>query len=88
MYLVDTPKISVVKPNVPISTATVFPPQNVPCPLNPPDQNTSTDEIANKVMLDEILEDVAIFQLQLDDVLKLSMNTNKLKVKTIIVLHP
>lgn len=32
-------------------------------------------------MLNEVQEDVHIFQSQLDDVLKLSLNTSKLKVR-------
>lgn len=79
----DTPKISVVKPNVQsISTATASPPeQNVSIQSNLLDNNTSTDDTINQVMLNEVLEDIEMFESQLADVLKLSLNTSKLKVK-------
>lgn len=80
----DTPTISVVKPNVPeVYTETVSPIQNIPNQTNLPDKNTSTDEAVSQVMLNEVLEDVQIFQLQLEDILKLSLNTSKLKVRKI-----
>jgi len=83
LILVDTPTISVVKPNIPeVYTETVTPVQNTLNQTNP-DKNTSTDETVSQVMLKEVLEDVQIFQLQLDDILKLSLNTSKLKVRKI-----
>ncbi|XP_008183683.1 nuclear pore complex protein DDB_G0274915 isoform X1 [Acyrthosiphon pisum] len=76
----DTPTISVVKPNVSeVYTETVTPVQNTLNQTNP-DKNTSTDETISQVMLKELLEDVQIFQLQLEDILKLSLNTSKLKI--------
>ncbi|CAI6366283.1 unnamed protein product [Macrosiphum euphorbiae] len=78
--ILDTSTISVVKPNVPeVYTETVTPVQNTLNETNP-DKNTSTDETVSQVMLKEVLEDVQIFQLQLEDILKLSLNTSKLKI--------
>lgn len=77
----DTSKISVVKPVQPVSIATASPVQNVSIQSNLHDNNTSTDETLNQVMLNEVLEDVEMFESQLADVLKLSLNTSKLKVK-------
>lgn len=77
----DTPKISVVKPVQSVSIANASPVQNVSIQSNLHDNNTSTDETLNQVMLNEVLEDVEIFKSQLADVLKLSLNTSKLKVK-------
>lgn len=86
LILVDTPTISVVKPNVPdVYTENVTPVQNIPNQTNP-DKNTSTDETVSQVMLKEVFEDVQIFQLQLEDILKLSLNTSKLKVRKISYL--
>lgn len=83
----DTPTISVAKPNVPeVYTETVPPVQNIPNQTNLPDKNTSTDETVSQAMLKEVLEDVQIFQLQLEDTLKLSLNTSKLKVRKISCL--
>lgn len=82
----DIPTISVAKQNVPeVFTETVTPVKNIPNQTNP-DKNTSTDETVSQVMLKEVLEDVQIFQLQLEDVLKLSLNTSKLKVRKISCL--
>ncbi|XP_022170924.1 nuclear pore complex protein Nup214-like [Myzus persicae] len=79
--ILDTPTISVAKPNVPeVYTETVPPVQNIPNQTNLPDKNTSTDETVSQAMLKEVLEDVQIFQLQLEDTLKLSLNTSKLKI--------
>ncbi|XP_026811459.1 nuclear pore complex protein Nup214 isoform X2 [Rhopalosiphum maidis] len=76
-----TPTISVVKPNIPeVSTNTVAPVKNIPSQTNLPDKNTSIDETVSQVMLKEVFEDVQIFQLQLEDILKLSLNTSKLKI--------
>jgi len=87
LILVDTPTISVVKPNIPeVSTDTVAPVKNIPSQSNLPDKNTSIDETLNQVMLKEVFEDVQIFQLQLEDILKLSLNTSKLKVRIISYL--
>jgi len=84
---VDTPTISIVKPNIPeVSTETVPHVQNIPSQSNLPDKNTSTDETVSQVMLKEVLEDIQIFQLQLEDILKLSLNTSKLKVRKILYL--
>lgn len=72
-----------VKPNVPnVSTAIVSPVQNVPSPSKHLNVNSPADEEAvNQVMFDEVLKDVLVFQSQLEDVLKLSLNTSKLKVR-------
>ncbi|XP_025202732.1 nuclear pore complex protein Nup214-like isoform X1 [Melanaphis sacchari] len=79
--ILDTPTISVVKPNIPeVSTETVTPVQNISSQTNLPDNNTSTDETVSQEMLKEVLEDVQIFQLQLEDILKLSLNTSTLKI--------
>jgi len=87
LILVDTPTITVVKPNVPeVYTETVPPTQNISNQTSLPDKNTSTDETVRQVMLKEVMEDVKIFQLQLEDTLKLSLNTSKLKVRKISYL--
>ncbi|KAL5241348.1 hypothetical protein ACI65C_008758 [Semiaphis heraclei] len=79
--ILDTPTITVVKPNVPeVYTETVPPTQNISNQTSLPDKNTSTDETVSQVMLKEVLEDVEIFQLQLENILKLSLNTSKLKI--------
>ncbi|VVC28995.1 WD40/YVTN repeat-like-containing domain [Cinara cedri] len=78
--IVNSPKISVVKPNAAVSIATISPVQKVPSQSNLSDNNTSADEAANRVMLNEVFEDIQLFQLQLDNVLKLSSNTSKLKI--------
>lgn len=78
----NTPKISVVKPNHPnVSTATISPVQKSPSQSNLSVKNTSADEAAKQVMFNEVLEDFLGFQSQLDDILKLSLNTSKLKVR-------
>lgn len=78
----ETSKESVVKQNIPtVSTTTMSPTQIINNQSNIHDKNTSIDEVINQVVLNEVLEDVQIFQSQLDDVLKLSLNTNKLKVR-------
>lgn len=78
----NAPKISVVKPNHPnVSTATISPVQKSSSQSNLSDKNTSADEAAKQVMLNEVFEDVRVFQSQLDNVLKLSLNTSKLKVR-------
>lgn len=83
----DTSKISVVKPNIPeVSTTSVTPVQNIPSQSNLTDNHTSVDETVSQVMLKEVLEDVHIFQLQLEDVLKLSLNTSKLKVNVFNII--
>jgi len=80
---VDTPKVSVVKPNIPsVSIATISPMQNVTTQSNLPDKSTSIDEI----MLNGVLEDVNLFQSELKEVLKLSLETNKLKVKKVFYI--
>lgn len=77
--------MSVIKPNVPaVSTAIVSPVQNIASQSNFPDNNTTTaEETMNQIMLNEVLEDVQIFQLQLDDTLKLSTKTSTMKVRKI-----
>lgn len=85
--LVDTPTITVVKPNVSEVFTEIIPPtQNISNQTNLPDKNTSTDETVSQIMLKEVLEDVQIFQLQLEDILKLSLNSSKLKVRKISYL--
>lgn len=75
--------MSVIKPNVPaVSTAIVSPVQNIASQSNFPD-NTTAEETINQIMLNEVLEDVQIFQLQLEDTLKLSTKTSKMKVRKI-----
>jgi hypothetical protein len=69
-----------------VSTDTVAPVKNIPSQTNLPDKNTSIDETVSQVMLKEVFEDVQIFQLQLEDILKLSLNTSKLKVRIILYL--
>lgn len=84
----DTPKVSVVKPNIPVTaTDTVSPVKHVPIQSNLSETNKSADEAVNQVMLNEVLEDVKIFQTQLEDVLKLSLNTRKLKVRIVSINH-
>ncbi|KAE9534779.1 hypothetical protein AGLY_008071 [Aphis glycines] len=79
--ILGTPTISVVKPNIPeVSTETVAPVQNISSQTNLPDKNTSTDETVSQAMLKEVLEDVQIFQIELEETLKLSLNTSKLKI--------
>lgn len=77
--------MSVIKPNVPaVSTAIVSSVQNIASQSNFPDNNTTTaEETMNQIMLNEVLEDVQIFQLQLDDTLKLSTKTSTMKVRKI-----
>lgn len=78
-------KVSVIKPNIPVvSTTETSPIQNIHNQSTLSDKNTSTDEVINQVILNEVLEDVQIFQSELNDVLKLSLNTSKLKVRKII----
>lgn len=79
----DTPKVSLVKPNIPsVSIATISPMQNVPTQSNFPDKSTSIDEI----MLNGVLEDVNLFQSELKEVLKLSLETSKLKVRKLFYI--
>lgn len=76
--------MSVIKPNVPaVSTAIVSPVQNIASQSNFPDNNTTAEETINQIMFNEVLEDVQIFQLQLEDTLKLSTKTSKMKVRKI-----
>ncbi|XP_025410474.1 nuclear pore complex protein Nup214-like isoform X2 [Sipha flava] len=76
----DVPKVSIVKPVIPATTVTISTVQNVPSQSNLSETNKSTDEAVNQVMLNEVLEDVQIFQSQIEDILKLSLNTSKLKI--------
>lgn len=78
----DNSKVSVVKPSVPAVPPVV---QNVPSQPNPPSiTNTSTDEVVKQLMLNEVMEDVYVFQTQLEDILNLSLKTSKLTVRKII----
>jgi len=87
LILIGTPTISVVKPNISeVSTETVAPVQNISSQTNLPDKNSSTDETVSQAMLKEVLEDVQIFQIELEETLKLSLNTSKLKVRIISCL--
>lgn len=84
----DTSKVSVVKPNLYTgSTVGVSPVQNINSETNISGKNTSAEETINQIMLDEVLEDVQIFQSQLDDVLELSLKTSKLKVNKIVLFN-
>lgn len=79
--------MSVVKPNIPaVSTEIVTPVQNDLGPSNLPNNNEAAEEAVNQVMLKAVLEDVQVFQSQLEDTLKLSVKTSKLKVRQIRVL--
>lgn len=69
-----------------MSTETVASVENISSQTNLPDKNTSTDETVSQAMLKEVLEDVQIFQIELEETLKLSLNTSKLKVRIISCL--
>jgi len=74
--------VSIVKPNIPaVSTEIVTPRQNGLGHSNLPNNNEAAEEAVNQVMLKAVLEDVQVFQSQLEDTLKLSVKTSKLKVR-------
>jgi len=80
---VDTPKVSIVKPNISsVSTTNISSLQNAPTQSNLFDKNSSIDEI----MLNGVLEDVNLFQSELKEVLELSLKTSKLKVRKIFYI--
>ncbi|XP_050433429.1 nuclear pore complex protein Nup214 [Adelges cooleyi] len=84
--IISSVKTSAINSHVAVtSSATIAPSQTIKNQSIPTDNNESPDCISinastNEILLKEVMEDVGLFQCQLENALKLSSNCQKLKI--------